>query len=258
MTLGQYLPVRSFVHDTDPRVKLFLMGFGIGAAFRMDSLPQLAGFALACALLGLLSRVPFGRLARGLTPFLWLFAFTAVLHVFMTPGDPVAWMPHATWQGLRGGATVGLQLVFAIWLSTLATLTTSPLDMVWAMEWFLRPLKVFRVPVDEIALLIMLAIRFIPILFEETDRILKAQKARGVDIESGWILRKVRSLVPILVPLLHGVFRRADDLAVALTLRGYSPGIERSRMKEMKARTRDYLSLAIMGGLFVLLLCVPG
>lgn len=257
MTLGQYLPVHSFVHETDPRVKLFLMGLGIGAAFRMDSFPQLAGFALVCALLSLLSRVPFRRLVQGLTPFLWLFAFTAVLHVFMTPGDELAWMPHATWQGLRGGATVGLQLVFAIWLSTLATLTTSPLDMVWAMEWYLRPLKLLRVPVDEIALLIMLAIRFIPILFEETDRILKAQKARGVDIESGWILRKVRSLVPILVPLLHGVFRRADDLAVALTLRGYSPGIERSRMKEMKARAQDYLSLALAGGAFVLLICLP-
>jgi energy-coupling factor transport system permease protein len=256
VTLGQYLPGDSVVHRTDPRVKLFLMGLGIGAAFRMDSFPKLAAFALVCAILGLASRVPFRRLIQGLSPFLWLFAFTALLHVFMTPGDKIAWVPHATWQGLGSGARVGLQLVFAIWLSTLTTLATSPLDMVWAMEWYLGPLKYLKVPVDEIALLVMLAIRFIPILFEETDRILKAQKARGVDIESGWILRKVRSLVPILVPLLHGVFRRADDLAVALTLRGYSPGIERSRMKQMKAGARDFLSLAVAGGVFILLICV--
>jgi energy-coupling factor transport system permease protein len=255
-TLGQYLPGDSFVHRTDPRVKLFLMGLGIGAAFRMDSPLKLAAFSLVCVLLGLASQVPFRRLLQGLTPFLWLFAFTALLHLFMTPGDEIAWIPHATWQGAQSGARVGFQLVFAIWLSTLTTLTTSPLDMVWAMEWYMRPLKYLKVPVDEIALLIMLAIRFIPILFEETDRILKAQKARGVDIESGWILRKVRSLVPILVPLLHGVFRRADDLAVALTLRGYSPGIERSRMKQMKARARDFLSLSLAGGVFVLLILV--
>jgi energy-coupling factor transport system permease protein len=254
VTFGQFLPGDSFVHKTDPRVKIFLMGLGIGVSFRMDTLPKLAAFSLVCVLLGLASRVPFRKLLQGLAPFLWLFAFTAILHVFMTPGDPIAWIPYATWQGLQGGARVGFQLVFAIWLSTLTTLTTSPLDMVWAMEWYLRPLKLLKVPVDEIALLVMLAIRFIPILFDETDRILKAQKARGVDIESGWILRKVRSLVPILVPLLHGVFRRADDLAVALTLRGYSPGIERSRMKQMKARAQDYVSLALTGSVFVALI----
>jgi energy-coupling factor transport system permease protein len=134
------------------------------------------------------------------------------------------------------------------------TLTTSPLDMVWAMEWYMGPLKHLKVPVDEIALLIMLAIRFIPLLFEETDRILKAQKARGVDLESGGLLRKVRSLVPVLVPLLHGVFRRADDLAVALTLRGYSPGITRTRMKVIRARPLDFLSLAVVGAVFACLM----
>jgi energy-coupling factor transport system permease protein len=124
------------------------------------------------------------------------------------------------------------------------TLTTSPLDMVWAMEWYMKPLKYLKVPVDEIALLIMLAIRFIPLLFEETDRIIKAQKARGVDMETGGIFRKIRSLVPIIVPLLHSVFRRADDLAIALTLRGYSPGITRTRMKSPRARKSDIASLA--------------
>jgi energy-coupling factor transport system permease protein len=244
MTLGQYLPGDSPVHTLDPRVKLFLMGFSIGAAFQMDTPPGLVLFFTVCAVTTMISGLSFRRLFSGLSPFLWLFVMTAVLHVFMTPGRPIAWLPHATWQGLHNGVETGLQLMFAVWISTLMTLTTSPLDMVWAMEWYMKPLKYLKVPVDEIALLIMLAIRFIPVLFEETDRILKAQKARGVDIETGGIFKKMRSLVPVLVPLLHSVFRRADDLAIALTLRGYSPGIARSRMKCLKAKKSDIASLA--------------
>lgn len=254
MTLGVYLPGSSPVHSLDPRVKLFLMAFGIGAAFRMDTPAALGLFSAACLLAALAARLSLMRIVRGLSPFLWLFGMTAVLHVFMTPGSPIAWIPHATWEGLTSGVRTGLQLVFAIWLSTLMTLTTSPLDMVWAMEWYLKPLKHLKVPVDEIALLVMLAIRFIPVLFEETDRILKAQKARGVDIETGGIFRKIRSLVPVLVPLLHSVFRRADDLAVALTLRGYSPGITRTRMKTPRARRSDIASLAAVSTVLIALI----
>ncbi len=253
-TLGQYLPGESAVHKADPRIKLFLMGLGIGAAFQIDTAVGLALFFLLCIFLSMASRIPFKRLIKGLVPFFWLFAFTALLHVFMTPGDPVASIPYATWQGLESGGKVGFQLISAIWLSTLMTLTTSPLEMVWAMEWYMQPLKYLKVPIDEIALLIMLAIRFIPLLFEETDRILKAQKARGVDIETGGLLRKVRSLVPILVPLLHSVFRRADDLAIALTLRGYTPGIQRTRMKQVRAGFADFASLVVMTVLFATLI----
>lgn len=241
------------MHAVDPRVKIFLMALGIGAAFQLDTPYGLGLFFLTCLGMTLASRISPGRLLAGLSPFLWLFLFTALLHVFMTPGDAISWLPHATRQGLMGGVKVGFQLVFAIWLSTLMTLTTSPLDMVWALEWYMNPLKYVKVPVDEIALLVMLAIRFIPLLFEETDRIIKAQKARGVDIESGGMIKKVKSLVPILVPLLYSVFRRADDLAVALTLRGYSPGKKRTRMKQMRAVSSDYLALVgvsvLMAGL---------
>lgn len=253
VTLGQYLPLDSAIHSADPRVKLFLMGLGIGTVFRIDTAFGLALFFLLCVLLSMVSRVPMRRLLAGLSPFIWLFVLTAVLHLFMTPGTAISWIPHATWQGLHNGGKVGFQLVSAIWISTLMTLTTSPLDMVEALEWYMKPLKYLKVPVDEIALLIMLAIRFIPLLFEETDRILKAQMARGVDIETGGIFKKVRSMVPILVPLLHSVFRRADDLAVALTLRGYEPGIERSRMKRMHARAGDIVSLAAMSVILVTL-----
>ena len=238
----------------DPRVKLFLMAFGIGAAFQMDDPRSLALFFGVCSLATFAARLSFRRLFRGLRPFLWLFVMTALLHVFMTPGSPIAWMPHATREGLYNGIQTGLQLVFAVWLSTLMTLTTSPLDMVWAMEWYMKPLKYLKVPVDEIALLVMLAIRFIPLLFEETDRIIKAQKARGVDIETGGLLKKMRSLVPVIVPMLYSVFRRADDLAVALTLRGYSPGIARSRMKRPRAGKSDIASLAGVSAVLIALI----
>ncbi len=256
ITLGQYIPGDSLVHRLDPRVKVFLMAMGIGVAFRVDSVLGLGAYGLFCVLITLLSNISLLRILRGLLPFIWLFLFTGILHIFMTPGDAIEGIPYATWQGLHSGLTVSSQLIFAIWFSTLTTLTTSPLDMVWAMEWYMRPLKLLKVPVDEIALLIMLAIRFIPILFEETDRIIKAQKARGVDIETGGVLSKVRSLVPVLVPLLHGVFRRADELAVALTLRGYEPGIVRTRMKTIRLQLGDVVALFaaafILGG-FVLL-----
>jgi energy-coupling factor transport system permease protein len=254
VTLGQYLPINSFVHKADPRVKIFLMALGIGAAFQLDTFFGLGLFFAICAGLTFLSKVSLKRLIAGLSPFLWLFLFTALLHVFMTPGDEISWLPHATWQGLTSGVAVGFQLVFAIWLSTLMTLTTSPLDLVWALEWYMTPLKYIKVPIDEIALLVMLAIRFIPLLFEETDRIIKAQKARGVDIESGGMIKKVRSLVPILVPLLYSVFRRADDLAIALTLRGYTPGIKRTRMKQMKAVFSDYIALVMVSIVMVCLI----
>lgn len=253
MTVGHYLPRDSVVHGLDPRVKLFLMGAGIGVSFNLDNPVSLAAFALSLAIITRLSRVPARSIFSGLAPFLWLFGITALLHVFMTPGDPLP-VPYATKQGLLGGIRVGCQLVMAIWISTLATLTTSPLDTVWALEWYLKPLKYMNVPTDEIALAVMLAIRFIPLLFEETDRIVKAQKARGIDLESGGLVRKVRALVPVLVPLLHSVFRRADDLAVALTLRGYKPGIRRTRMKLMAVRRHDIAALMIMGVLFTALL----
>lgn len=184
MTVGHYLPRDSVVHGLDPRVKLLLMGAGIGVSFNLDNPFSLAAFALSLAFITWLSRIPVKSIASGLAPFLWLFGITALLHVFMTPGDPLP-IPYATKQGLLGGIRVGCQLVMAIWVSTLTTLTTSPLDMVWALQWYMKPLKYMSVPTEEIALAVMLAIRFIPLLFEETDRIIKAQKARGVDLESG-------------------------------------------------------------------------
>ncbi len=256
MTLGNYLPRSSFVHRLDPRVKLFLMGLGIGVVFHLNGpLPLLLFFGV-CLLFTASAGIPMARMVADLMPFFWLFVLTAVLNVFLTPGDPI-FLPHATRQGVTAGIRVSAQLVLVIWISTLTTLSTSPFDMVRALEWYLAPLKYLKIPVDDIALIVMLALRFIPLLFEETDRIIKAQKARGVDLETGGILHRLKSFVPVLVLLLQGVFRRADDLAVALTLRGYSPGIRRTRMKEMHAVSADYLALCLVSALFAGLLLLP-
>jgi len=245
LTLGQFLPGESVVHLLDPRVKLLITTLGIGTAFFVDNIGILATFSLLCIGLTFVAGLPFIRLVKGLKPFLWLFLFTAILHVFMTPGDKIAWIPCATRQGLTSGMYVGLRLVCAIWISTIFTLTTSPSEMVRAMTWFMKPLKYVKVPVGEIALAVMLAIRFIPVLFEEADRTLKAQKARGVDLESGGLMKRIRSIIPIIIPLLRGVFRRTEDLAVALAIKGYRPGQERTSMKERKLNYMDLLALVI-------------
>jgi energy-coupling factor transport system permease protein len=243
ITLGQYLPTDSPVHHLDPRIKFLLMCAGITVIFQIEGITSLLIFLLLCLGITRSAKIPFARLISGLSPFLWLFVFTAMLHVFMTPGDEVIWLPYATLQGVQNGIRVGLQLVCAIWISTLFTLTTSPMDMVWALKWFMKPLARLKVPVEDIALLVMLSIRFVPVVFEETDRIIKAQKARGIDLEKGFV-KRLKALVAIVVPLLYSVFRRADDLAVALTLRGYAPGIKRTTMKIRHIRSVDVGVLA--------------
>jgi energy-coupling factor transport system permease protein len=221
------------------------MGLGIGVVFHVRTYLGLCLFILSCCLATMASSISLKRLGRGIRPFVWLFVFTALLHLFMTPGDPLPGLPYATKQGFQHGLIVGMQLTCAIWISTLMTLTTSPLDMVWAMEWYLRPLKYVKIPIGEIALLVMLAIRFIPLLFEESDRIQKAQKSRGIDIESGGLILRVKALLPVLIPLLQGMLRRADDLAVALTLRGYTPGMPRSQYKSIEIAPHDLITLVV-------------
>jgi len=244
------------VHLLDPRIKLFLMAVSIGVSFKLGGAFALSFFALGLALFTRISKISLPELFRGLRPFIWLFAATALLHVFMTPGDALPFVPFATRQGLEGGLRVGCQLVLAVWVSTLTTLTTTPLDMVWALQWYLKPLKYMNVPIEEMALAVMLAIRFIPLLFEEASRITKAQKARGVDLESGHVIKRIQSMVPVVVPLMHGVFRRAEDLAVALTLRGYKPGLVRTRRKEPRLRPRDMAFAVVVCAWYAVLLMV--
>jgi energy-coupling factor transport system permease protein len=203
-----------------------------------------------------LSSLPWAFVFRGVRSFLWLFLFTAVVHFFFTPGPSLPLFPlgfvNITWPGVAKGFSVAAQLFLAILFSSLITLTTSPLQLAYGLEKLIAPLKRFRVPVEDFSLMTMLAIKFIPLLLEETNRIIKAQSARGVDFESGNFFRRARNLLPILTPLFHSVFKRADDLAVALLARGYVSGAKRTHLHELKMEKRDYWVLAAIVGLVIL------
>ncbi len=251
ITLGQYLPGDSFLHRLDPRTKFLSLIFLMMATFLAKSFPALlclgAGFSLAL----FVSRLSWAYVFRGIRSFLWLFLFTAVLHFFFTPGSSLPFFPMGfidiTWPGIAKGLLVAGQLVLAILFSTLMTHTTSPLQMAQGLEKLMSPLKRFRVPVEDFSLMTMLAVKFIPVLLGEMRRIIKAQSARGVDFESGNSFQRAKNLLPVLTPLFHSVFQRADDLATALLARGYVSGVKRTYLHELKMGKMDYGAIALAG-----------
>ena len=218
----------------DARVKILLL---IGFLLLIFFVENPAGFAVLSVAVGVLmvmSRVPLMMQLRSVRPILWIVVFTFFVHLFMTPGEEAFRLGvlMATWEGLARGGYIGLRLILLILLSTLLTLTTSPLRRV-------------GVPVHELSMMMTIALRFVPTLLEEMDRIMKAQKARGMDFEQGNILRRMRAIVPILVPLFLSAFRRADELALAMEARCYQGGEGRTRMKEMRIGWLDYAAVAI-------------
>jgi energy-coupling factor transport system permease protein len=224
--------------------------------FLIKAFPALALLGAIFFLALLSSGLPWAYVFRGVRSFLWLFLFTGVLHFFFTPGPSLPFFPvgffNLTWTGLEKGVFVAAQLFLAVLISSLMTLTTSPLQMVYGLEKLIAPLKRFRVPVEDFSLMMMLAIKFIPILLGETNRVIKTQSARGVDFESGGFFHRAKNIVPILTPLFHGVFKRADDLAIALMARGYVSGSPRTHLHQLKMAGRDYFVLAGIVGLAIL------
>ena len=211
----------------------------------------LCGFAFMGVLLALavaISKVPPKMMLRSLKPLLLLLAFTSVLNLFYTKGDPLftIWKLTASWQGLELALFMMLRISLLIMASSLLTYTTSPIMLTDGMERLMGPLKALHVPVGELAMMMTIALRFIPLLVEETDKIMSAQKARGADFESGGVLKRAKALIPILVPLFVSSFRRADELAVAMECRCYHTSGPRSRLKVMKMCFRDYVALAVM------------
>ena len=252
LTLGQFLPGDSPVHRLDPRVKLGACLAAMAAVFAPG--PGGAALLWTWPLLGLgvgVSRVPVGYFLRGLRPFAWLFAFTLVLHALTTPGHEVLRLPGlpvgVTAEGLVRGAWVSGRLATAIGFSSLLTLTTSPLDLVWAFEWAARPLERLGIPVGEVGISLLLAIRFVPILQQEAERLVTALRARGIDPFEGGIVERVRNLGPLLTPLFRQVFRRADTLALALTVRGYRPGVRRTSWRARGLAAGEWVALALTG-----------
>ncbi len=248
ITLGQYYQTESIIHKLDPRVKL---GGTILYIFSLFLFENFAGYLIAALFLGLvikLSRVPFRFMVKGMKGILFLMLFTVGLNLFLTKGTPVVsiWKLTITWEGIRLAITMAVRLTLLIIGSSVMTLTTTPNNLTDGIEKMLKPLKVIKVPVHELAMMMSIALRFIPILLEETDKIMKAQIARGADFESGNLFKKAKAMVPLLVPLFISAFRRANDLAMAMEARCYRGGEGRTKMKPLIYKKCDYIGYAVL------------
>jgi energy-coupling factor transport system permease protein len=248
ITLGQYYRTDSVIHRLDPRVKLVATFAFIISLFLVKNV---WGYVIAAAFLGAciaLSNVPVKFMFRGMKTIFFLLVITMVFNLILTPGTPIVsiWKIKITYEGLRLAILMAIRLVFLITGSSIMTLTTTPNNLTDGLESVLKPLKVLHVPVHEIAMMMSIALRFIPILLEETDKIMKAQMARGADFESGSLINRAKSLVPLLVPLFISAFRRALDLAMAMEARCYRGGEGRTKMKPLIYQNRDRIAYAIL------------
>ncbi len=264
ITFGQYYPVESVIHRLDPRVKLLGTILYIASLFLFDSF---AGYVVVVAFLSTiitLSKVPFRHIIKGLKAVVFLVLFTVLFNVFMTSGDTVLvkfWIFTITLEGVLLATFMATRILLLIIGSSLMTFTTTPNSLTDGLETGLSPLKKIKIPIHEIAMMMSIALRFIPILMEETDKIMKAQMARGADFESGGLIRKAKSLIPLLVPLFISAFRRATDLAMAMEARCYNGGNHRTKMKPLQYKKRDavaYLCLvSYIAVLIVLNIFIP-
>ena len=260
ITLGQFFPGKSLAHRLDPRTKLLLTVLYIAALFCAK---WFVSYALTAALLAAsvkVSGVSPKALVRGLKPVLFLICFTAVLNLFYTPGDILVsfWIFKITRQGIVTAFFMVLRIMMLIMGTFLLTYTTSPIALTDGLETLLGPLKKIRVPVHELAMMMSIAMRFIPLLIEETDKIMSAQRARGADFESGNLLQRAKALVPILVPLFISAFRRADELAVAMECRCYHGGVGRTKLHVLRYQARDYLVLLLFAAVLAGVLALAG
>lgn len=249
ITIGQYYPTDSKIHKLDPRVKIICTLLYLVSLFTFKSV---IGYALATVFLSAcirISKVPFKFIVKGLKPIIILLMITVIFNLFLTPGGKLllhVWVFKITEEGLRSAVYMAVRLIYLIMGSSLMTLTTTPNQLTDGIERLLRPLNRIKVPVHEIAMMMSIALRFIPILLEETDKIMKAQIARGADLESGNIIQKAKAMVPILVPLFVSAFRRANDLAMAMEARCYRGGEGRTKMKPLVYKGRDYTAYVVM------------
>ncbi|QNL43365.1 energy-coupling factor transporter transmembrane protein EcfT [Oscillibacter hominis] len=249
ITLGQYFPGDTIAHRLDPRTKLILVVLYIVGLFCAKNVLTYAMMMAALFLCVKVSKVGARALLRGLKPVLLIIAFTAVLNLFFTSGDTLVqwWIFRITKQGLQMAVFMVLRITMLIMGTFLLTYTTSPITLTDGLESLMNPLKKLRVPVHELSMMMSIALRFIPTLIEETDKIMSAQKARGADFESGNLLQRAKAMIPLLVPLFISAFRRADELAVAMECRCYHGGEGRTKLHVLHYKAADYL--VIMGGL---------
>ena len=250
ITIGQYFPKNSLIHRLDPRTKLLAVIFYMVMIFVSKNTYSFLVSGLLMVSVIALSKIPFRYYFKGLKPILIIMIFTSMLNLFLSGGEVIYEIPYLGWtitdEGLRLSVFMVLRLSFLIIGTSALTFTTSPVTLTDGMEALLRPFSKIGVPSHEIAMMMTIALRFIPTFAEEADKIKKAQSARGADFSSGSLLSRAKAMIPILVPLFVGAFRRADELAVAMEARCYRGGSGRTSLKKLSFALRDYLSFTLI------------
>ncbi|RKD22673.1 hypothetical protein BEP19_10480 [Ammoniphilus oxalaticus] len=256
--IGQYLQGQSFIHRLDPRSKLLFLLLFVGLVFGANEVSvylTLIGFSLFSILL---TKIPLTYIGRSIKPILWIILFTALIHVFMTKGGETLF----TWkwieiheEGARQAVFISIRFILLIVMASLLTLTTSPIDLTDGIESLLHPFTRFGLPAHELAMMMSIALRFIPTIIEETDKIIKAQVSRGADFESGNVLKRAKHMIPLLIPLFVSTFRRAEELALAMEARGYRGGEGRTKLRELRWSRRD-LALLFFSVILILLFII--
>lgn len=258
ITLGQYFPGNSVIHNMDPRMKLILTVVYIALLFTVKNF---LGFAVMLVLLAVviyLSSIPLKIVVKSVKPLLFIIVFTAIFNIFYGDGAPifenVSFLSWLTWGGIKSAVFMAVRIILLIAGTSLLTYTTSPIMLTDAIERLILPLRYLKVPVHEFAMMMTIAMRFIPTLLDETEKIINAQKARGADFETGNIVRRAKALIPIMIPLIVSAFRRAEELADAMECRCYNGSAGRTRYKEYSFCLRDYMALVVFIFIFVLVI----
>ena len=259
VSFGQYYPVSSPIHRLDPRTKLLSVIIYMVALFFVSRFTGFGIMALFLFIAVIVSRVPIGKVLRSVRAVLFLLIFTMLITFLFTKGEPdkLIWefgILHLYWDGLFMSLKLCIRLILLVLGPALLTLTTTPMELTEGLESLLKPLSLIKIPVHELAIIMSIALRLIPTLMEETDKIINAQKARCADFDSGNIFKRAKAMLPVLIPLFVSSFRRADDLADAMDSRCYKGAKGRTRMRVLKFRFRDFLFLFIMAALFTVIL----
>ena len=259
ITIGQYYPSESLIHRLDPRVKFVGTFIYIVSLFVFKTFWGFIPPAVMLIFVIAAAKIPLKYIVKGLRPILFLLLFMTAMNLLVTPGEIIGqwWIIKVTKEGVRAAGFMGLRLTLLVMGSSLMTYTTTPSALTTAMEHIFAPLKLIRVPVHELAMMMSIALRFIPILLEETDRIMKAQQARGADFESGNLLKRAKAMLPILVPLFVSAFRRAGDLAQAMEARCYHGGKGRTKLHPLKYKVRDIVAYVILVGYLAGCIFIP-
>lgn len=245
VTLGQYLPGDSFIHRLDPRIKILLTIVFMVTIFYVDGFLGYGAMLLGVAAIVVVADIPLKRLIRGLRPILWILIITFIINVLTTPGQPkwTFWIFKISESGLYKALFIAIRIMMLVVGTSVLTLTTSPMALTDGLEALLKPLSVIRFPAHALSMMISIALRFIPTLFDEADKIVRAQKARGADFESGNILSRAKAMIPLMVPLFLNAFHRAEELGTAMEARCYRGGEGRTRLNPLRLKRCDLITL---------------